>query len=242
MLDRAFQHLKQAEHRHEYVYKAAIAKKILLGIHSLQTASMLTEFRVANCKADVVILNGTATVYEIKSERDSLTRLRAQIEAYLRVFATVNVIVGENHVESAFDIAPVGVGVLLLTNRYSISVLREGVEDVHRTCPHAIFDSITLREAESILANNGVPIPSVPNTQRYGMLREAFACLTPDAAHRGMVSTLKQTRSLLSLQSLLDNLPESLYSASLSTRLRKSDHDRLIQAVQSPLQTALQWE
>ena len=57
-------------YRSEYIYKNAIANKILLGKHSLNTSHMLTEFRAANCKADVVVLNGTSTVYEIKSEYD----------------------------------------------------------------------------------------------------------------------------------------------------------------------------
>ncbi len=62
LFDSAFNVLRQKAHRHEYVYKAALTHKILLGTHNLQTASMLTEFRVGECKADLAILNGTATV------------------------------------------------------------------------------------------------------------------------------------------------------------------------------------
>lgn len=68
----AFKVLQTAGLRDEYIYRAAVTKKILMGKHSLRTASMLNEFRAGSCKADLVILNGTATVYEIKSERDSL--------------------------------------------------------------------------------------------------------------------------------------------------------------------------
>ena len=70
--DAAFTVLKTAGLRDEYVYRAAVTHKILMGTHSLKTASMLTEFRTGSSKADLVILNGTATVYEIKSERDSI--------------------------------------------------------------------------------------------------------------------------------------------------------------------------
>lgn len=87
----AFAILKEVGLRDEYIYRSAITKKILLGKHSLRTASMLNEFRVGNSKADLVILNGTATVYEIKSERDSLARLVNQIKDYKRVFSAVNV-------------------------------------------------------------------------------------------------------------------------------------------------------
>jgi hypothetical protein len=240
-LDDAFRLLKQRQHRHEYIYKAAITKKILLGTHSLQTASMITEFRVGECKADVVILNGTAAVYEIKSERDSLSRLEKQIDCYMKVFATTNVIVGENHLDDVLAMVPNEVGVLKLSGKYHISSIREARDDAARTCSRSIFDAMTLNEAAAILADNDIEVPLVPNTQRHKVLREAFIVLPPEVAHRGMVKALKHSRNLLSLQSLLDELPESLHSASISTRLRKSDHERLIAAVNTPLSTALCW-
>jgi hypothetical protein len=69
-------------YRNEYVYKNVLANKILLGKHSLNTSQILTEFRVGRSKADVVLLNGTSTVYEIKSEYDSFARLEKQIQSY----------------------------------------------------------------------------------------------------------------------------------------------------------------
>jgi len=240
-LDDALERLKRRQHRHEYIYKAAITKKILLGTHSLQTASMITEFRVGSCKADVVILNGTATAYEIKSERDSLSRLQRQIDCYMQVFASTNVIAGENHIDDIIGMVPSEVGVLKLSGRYHISVIREARDSTERTCSHAIFDAVNLSEATAILADNEIVVPCVPNTQRHSILREAFIALPPAVAHRGMVKALKQSRNLLSLQALLEALPESLHSASLSTRLRRSDHERLVAAVSTPLSSALQW-
>lgn len=75
---------------------------------------MLNEFRAGSCKADLVILNGTATAYEIKSERDSLARLSNQVLNYRRVFASVNVMVRGIHVESVRHVVPVDVGVVPL--------------------------------------------------------------------------------------------------------------------------------
>jgi len=88
LFERAFSLLEREGYRHEYVYKAALTQKIFLGRHSLQTASMLSEFRVGQCKADLVILNGTSTVYEVKSERDSLDRLERQVAAWTRAQET----------------------------------------------------------------------------------------------------------------------------------------------------------
>ena len=119
--DAAFTVLKTAGLRDEYVYRAAVTHKILMGTHSLKTASMLTEFRTGSSKADLVILNGTATVYEIKSERDSLSRLVAQIANYKMVFAAVNVIASEGHVKDVLDTVSSNVGVMRLARRVNLA-------------------------------------------------------------------------------------------------------------------------
>jgi len=241
LFETAFSFLKQEGYRDEYIYKAALTHNILLGKHSLHTASMLNEFRVGDCKADVAILNGTASVYEIKSERDSLTRLQRQIAAYSKVFARVHVIASESHVDAVTNSVPKDVGILLLTNRHHISTLRDAIDCPERTSPAAIFDSIRTDEARLILASEGVPVPTVPNTELSSVLRELFIKLDANQAHSGMVRVLKKTRNLLSLSDLVAQLPLSLQPAALSVPLRKVDHSRLVAAVNTPLQDAMAW-
>ncbi|MGC3981408.1 MAG: sce7726 family protein [Steroidobacteraceae bacterium] len=241
LFDAAFSLLKREGYRHEYVYKAALTHRILLGKHSLHTASMLNEFRVGECKADLAILNGTATVYEVKSERDSLSRLERQVAAYARVFAKVYVIAGENHVDAVMNTVPEEVGVMRLSSRYQISTLREAADLPERTSPAAIFDSIRTLEAKMILQSLGISVPKVPNTELNGVLKKLFVTLDPCEAHAGMVKVLKKTRDLLPLSHLVDQLPHSLQTAALSIPLRKIDHTRLVSAVNTCLKDAMEW-
>lgn len=240
--DSAFAVLKVAGQRNEYVYRAAIAKNILLGKHSLRTASMLNEFRAGACIADVVILNGTASAYEIKSERDSLGRLINQIENYKRVFASVNVIASEIHVESVRQAVPDDVGILCLSSGYHVSVEREAVERPERICPVAVFESLRSAEAAAVLEALGVSVPVVPNTQRHRVVRQLFADQEPTTIHREMVRTLKRSRDLAPLSELIDRLPASLHAAALSVPVRRSDHGRVIAAVSTPLDAVKAWE
>ena len=237
----AFSLLKREGYRHEYIYKAALTHKILLGTHSLQTASMLSEFRVGECKADLAILNGTSTVYEVKSERDSLTRLERQVAAYAKVFARVNVIAAEDHVDAAKGSVPEDVGILVLNSRHRISTLREAVDRAESTSSAAIFDAIRTEEARMILMAQGVSIPDVPNTVLNSVLRELFIKLEAGKAHDDMVRVLKKTRNLLPLSDLVDQLPPSLQPAALSVPLRRLDHARLVAAVNTPLEDAMAW-
>ena len=241
LFDTAFSRLEKKGCRDEYIYKAALTRTILLGTHSLRTASMLNEFRIDECKADLAILNGTATVYEVKSERDSLCRLEWQVLTYAKVFARVYVIAGENHVDAVIDSVPRDVGVMRLNSRHGISILREAADRPERTSPAAIFDSIRTLEACMILQSRGVSVPAVPNTELRSVLRKLFIKLSPCAAHEGMVQVLKQTRNLLPLSDLVEKLPLSLQAAALSVPLRKLDHTRFVVAVNTRLKDAMAW-
>lgn len=239
--DSAFSVLRVAGQRNEYVYRAAITKNILLGKHSLRTASMLNEFRTGSCKADLVILNGTASVYEIKSERDSLARLSNQIANYKRVFASVNVIISEIHVKSVRDVVPDDVGIMCLSRDQRVSVEREAIDRPECICPVTVFESLRSAEAAAVLEAVGIAVPVVPNTRRHSVMRELFAELEPAALHDKMVRTLKRTRSLVPLSDLVDRLPASLHAAALSVPVPRSARGRLVQAVATPLDAAMAW-
>ena len=110
------------EYRSEYVFKNALAQRLLLERHTLDEAVLLTELRVGVAKADAVILNGTSTVYEIKTALDNLDRLPSQLESYTQVFDRVNVVTVDTMVESVMAIAPPRVGVMVLGTDLNLEV------------------------------------------------------------------------------------------------------------------------
>lgn len=239
--DSVFRVLKTAGLRDEYIYRAALTHKVLLGTHSLNTACMLSEFRVGTCKADLAILNGTATVYEIKSERDSLARLSNQIENYKKVFANVYVIASKSHVRKVIEMTPEDVGVMSLSQEYHISTEREAHECPERICPVTVFESLRSAEARSVLVDLGLHVPELPNTKLHAAMRECFQGLRPEDVHVAMVKTLKRSRNMVPLSDLVDRLPRSLHAAALSIQVRRRDHDRLVEAVGTPLGVATTW-
>ena len=87
-----FYNLLFKQYRCEYVYKNTIATKLFLSRHSLQNSFMTDEIRSASSRADVAILNGTSTVYEIKSHYDSFDRLDGQLLDYKRVFDRICIV------------------------------------------------------------------------------------------------------------------------------------------------------
>lgn len=240
-LDHVFCILQNKNYRHEYIYKAALTHKVLMGKHSLNTASMLNEFRVGKNKADIIILNGTSTAYEIKSERDNLSKLERQISAFRKVFATVNVVIGENHLDSAKKILEPDVGIMILSARNQISTFREGQNITSRLCVKSIFESIQKREAKIILRDFGVKLPNVPNIKEYQMLLEHFLNLTPEEAHAGFVKVLKTTRTTNALKSFVNEVPHSFQPIMLTTRIPQKEYKNIITAMNTPIHQALNW-
>lgn len=237
----AFAALRKSGVRDEYVYRSALTHNILLGRHSLNTASLLTEFRAGQCKADVAILNGTSTVYEIKSERDTLTRLENQLLNYRKVFAKVYVVVAEPFIDQVLEVTDEDVGVMSLARWDRVRTIREAADNAGSVCPVTIFDSLRLPEAIEILNSFGIAMPDLPNTKIRAALREQFAELPPRSVHDEMVKVLKRTRSQATLGALVDKLPQCLKPAALATHLRTSDHDRLIESLHTPTHKAIEW-
>lgn len=237
----AFATLRKSGQRDEYIYRSALTHNILLGRHSLNTASLLTEFRTGSCKADLAILNGTSTVYEVKSERDSLNRLDNQLLNYRKVFAKIYVVVADQYVEQVVKKTTKDIGVMSLARWDRIKTIREAADRSHLICPATVFDSLRIAEAKEILTKLGIEVPELPNTKIHSAMRELFTTLDPATVHYEMVGTLKRTRSLAMLKDLLERLPASLQPAALSIQVRPSDHERLVNALRTPIDKALAW-
>ena len=210
-------------YRNEYIYKNAIANKILLGKHSLNTSFMLTEFRAADCKADAIILNGTSNVYEIKSEFDNLNRLKRQLSAYKLIFDHVHVITSVEQLQKVKQEVDESVGLMVLGDRQAISTVRNSQSMKHRTKPETIFDSFRKHEYTQVIKKKFGHLPDVPNTRIYTECKTLFCKLPPEDAHDAMVWVLKQRGDICALREFVTSVPPSLKALSLSCKLSRKE-------------------
>ncbi|WP_037586863.1 sce7726 family protein [Stenoxybacter acetivorans] len=80
------------EHRNEYYYMNTLLNKLLIGIHSVNTTTALSQVRIGCHIADFVMINGEGRVYEIKSDLDNFGRLHDQLSDYFKAFSNVSVL------------------------------------------------------------------------------------------------------------------------------------------------------
>ena len=226
-------------YRNEYVYKNAIARKILLGVHSLNTSSMLTEFRAGECKADVVVLNGTSTVYEIKSEYDSMNRLARQVASYRQVFDCINIITSESQIDKVNELVGDDIGLIILTDKYTMRTIREPSSLKNWVDPLVIFDSLRKNEYKQIIKAEQGEVPNVSNARMYKACRKLFAYLDPVTAHDAMVAVLRKRSNNKRLREFVLSVPESLTAISLSCKLGVTEQNRFSKLLNTSIRDCL---
>lgn len=219
-----FSHLRQV-YRSDYVYRAAVVSKLFLGRHSPNTTTLLSELRVDNCRADLVMLNGTSSVYEIKTANDTTSRLSSQLEAYTSMFDKIFVISDEKHIDTIQSSTSEHIGILELTPRFTIRTIRQPIGNARNVIPSVIFD--TFRKEEWLEATNVIfgKVPDAKPIDLCDACREMFAKADPNLAHEVMVRLLKK-RKLLK-KSDFEIVPEFLTAAFVESSVAPKDWPRL---------------
>lgn len=226
--DRAYANLLK-EYRSQYVYKNAIANQLLLRRHSMREAALLTEFNAGISKADAVLINGTSTVYEIKSEFDSTRRLESQLRSYGEIFDRIYVCTHSSQVKHIEPILPPHVGLILLSSRYSLKEVREAQSNKRRVVPEMIFHSLRRPEYCSIVQKRFGALPASAPAEISLACHALFSTLAPEVAHDDMVEVLRarQGATRSELVGFIKRLPASLRAAALYADLTARHQDAL---------------
>ena len=197
-------------YRCEYIYKNALAAKILLARHSPRTASLLTEVQVGEAQADIVILNGSSIAYEIKTELDTLRRLPSQVEIYKKAFEQVYLVGHDCHREALLACAAPDVGIIVLTSRYTLHEVRKACPSIASLDKPTLFEFLRRPEYEAIIGRQFGAVPDVPNTRIYRECQELFLSLPVAIAHFEVIQALRRRSVWSAAAGRLRALPHSL--------------------------------
>lgn len=225
-------YLELSKHyRHEYYYKNTIANKRLLGRHSLDTATMLSEFRVGRNIADCVIINGHSTCYEIKTEYDTLVRLEEQLASYCQLFDKVYVVSDEKYLSDVKSLAPNHVGIIQLTKRNTLSTIREA-EDLsfNPISTELVMNSLRAPEYIELTKRLAGHIPDVGNIHMFSACKKIIELTDQELIRDKYRVILKESRK--NNATLLKSLPKSLINAGISYKLPMKLQNSLISILQ----------
>lgn len=158
-------------YRNEFIYKNEIVNKILLGRYSLNTANVLNEFRIGKSIADLVLLNGTSIVYEIKTEYDSPERLLSQINDYRKSFLNVVIVTHHTHLKKYQEFLLLNdlknIGLIILTQRNTLKLIIKPKEDSLYLDNTYMFKCLRKTEYINLIKKHFGYIPDVTNTKVF---------------------------------------------------------------------------
>lgn len=186
-------------YRNEYFYKNTLLNKLLLGVHSVNTTTALTEIAIAKSKADFVLINGKAVVYEIKTELDNLERLSSQIADYYKAFDHVAVVTYERNLQQlkkVLDNVDKPVGIYLLGKNGKLCTIRKPTRYTIDLDKEIIFKLLRKSEYENIIVQQYGYLPEVTQFKYYSTCKKMFLQIPVEESYLLVLRTLKKRMQL----------------------------------------------
>lgn len=179
-------------YRHEYLYKNKLLNDYVLKEYALEDTILLNEFRVGDSIADVILVNGTNKVFEIKTELDTPERLQSQLNNYYKVFTEVYVFTHDTLAEKYLSFLPPYVGLLLYTTNGSVFELRNATPRTESL--DTTFIMASLRKAEYTMLTKSLAgfIPQATPAFYYRSCLEVLQQFPVEQVQKAYCSILKQ--------------------------------------------------
>lgn len=181
-------------HRNEYYYKNTLLNKLLLKKHNPYTTTALTEIPISTSKADFILINGKAVVYEIKTEFDNFERLDSQLNNYYKAFDHVCVVTCEANLNKLQKkLKNQNTGIYKITSKRGALVsVREPQKERSYLEHETIFKILRKYEYEHILKSYYKKLPNVTQFQYYKECKKLFCDIDIDTAYEMFRLELKK--------------------------------------------------
>jgi hypothetical protein len=152
-------------YKSEYLYKNTLINKLLLEKYDINTTTVLNEFKIGSSIADFVLLNGEARVFEIKSEFDSLDKLKKQLEDYQQFANKIYIVTNTKYIDKLFDLyGDSHIGIIELKQQNTLEEKKQALENTENFDHTVIFKTLRKKEYLDIIKDYYGQKPNVPNT------------------------------------------------------------------------------
>ena len=180
-------------YRNEYFYKNTLLNKLIIGAHRLKTTTALTEVPIAKSKADFIMINGKAVVYEIKTELDTFDRLETQIADYYKTFDHVCVVTSHAQSDELLKrLADSPVGIYVLSDKNTLQKLKEPVVYRDMLNKEQIFKILNKPEYENIVKKVHKSLPNVTPVNYYRECKKIVCSQSIDDLYDLFLKELKK--------------------------------------------------
>lgn len=213
------------DYPNEYYYKNTLLNKLLLGIHNINTTTALTEIPIAGSKADFILINGKAVVYEIKTPLDNFDRLMGQITDYYKAFTRVVVVTGEEESEELNSLlSGYPVGICVLSKKGSLSIRKEPSEYKNNLDNDVMFSIMRKSEYENVISVVSA-LPETTQCRYYTACKNIFKSIDTEIAYSLFIKQLKQRTKVK--PEYFNALPYELKFLAYFSNYKSVEYDKL---------------
>lgn len=191
------------QYRNEYFYQNTLLNKLLIGKHSINTTVALTQIPIGKSKADFILINGKAIVYEIKTELDTFERLDSQIHDYYKAFENVCVVTCESNFDKLNKLLEnTKVGICVLSDKNTLQFRKEPIADNSRISHRSLFKILHKREYENIIFSYYGKKPDVQQVFYYDECLKWFEKIPIEEAYQMTLKQLKKRNKIIKTEFL----------------------------------------
>lgn len=222
----------QKNYRNEYIYKSAIADRIIFGRHSPSSSALSIELPVGSSIVDTAVFNGTSTAYEIKTEFDSPRRLTSQTPDYTKAFDKIYIVAHPQQASRYAEKADTHIGVLSLTSKGSLSEVKPATSNISNIDQSIIFRMLRRDEYLPALEKITGKKIQLPNGIIRNHCEKIFLDIEKQKAHKIYINAMRQRTTKPEIVDFMRSLPSHLRVLGYATPLSRPQRARLLTALE----------
>ena len=155
-------------YRNEYIYKNKLVNQLLIEKYKGKNTAVFTEFAVGKSIADLILINGSGVLYEIKTELDKTVRLDTQVSDYYKCFKKINIVTHQSLHRQYLKLAEqYKTGLIVYDSNHNLIEIKKPNSNLESLSHLELFKLLRKNEVISLLENEKIQCPIVPNTKFF---------------------------------------------------------------------------
>ena len=151
----------------EYIFKNTIINSVRKE-EKYHDSIILDEFSIGKSIADMVIINGDAEIYEIKTNLDNPDRLLDQLNTYYKAVTLVNVVTHKNELNKYLKyLSKIPCGILVFSRENGLERIRQPEKFSSKLEHSTIFKLLRKGEYMKMIKDLYNIQPDIPNTEIF---------------------------------------------------------------------------
>lgn len=220
-------------YQNEYVFKNEFLNAWLIKELGETTSQIFSEFKVGSSIADLAMFNGCSKIFEIKTEFDSDSRLKAQLQNYTKAFNQTFIIIPKSKLK-IYEKQDAAIGIITYDSKRDISFsLYRNAETNFEIELSTIMSILHTNEYKSIVKAYYGYLPQMTSFNQFNVCSKLIGEMPLMELNELFISAMKKRSSSNALSARYYKEFNQLF---LALRLDRNLKSKMIEALKTTIQ------